>query len=353
MNNARTNEYMIWFAASHDHGQSFYGPFQVSQGPGAAVMPWIAAGTAGRVDIVYYATNSPGDPNFAPGSTEWNAVFAQSLNAASREPVFTSSLISHHVTHKGGICNMGLLCTVNGGDRSLADFFQVAIGPDGIGNVVYADNGPVPAPGNVDSSQTGTHAEFARQINGPLALTNPIAATCLAQPSILPISAVSRKTHGSSGTFDVDLPVTGTPGVECRTGGANGDHTVLISFANAVSVGSASVASSDGQAMVSGFSVNGPVVTVNLTHVTNAQTITISLNSVGDGTNTGNISLPVGILLGDTNNDREVNSGDTSQTKAQSGQVLSTANFREDVNVDGDINSGDTSVVKAKSGTAL
>src|SRR5438067_3712756 len=191
MNNARTNEYMVWFAASHDHGNTFYGPFQVSQGPGAAVMPWIAAGDAGRVDIVYYATTTPVDPNIAPGTVSWNAMFAQSLNANSREPAFTISQVSDHIMHNGTICNQGLLC--GSGTRTLADFFQVAIVRDGLANISYADNGPVPLPaGNPDTSQNGLHTEFARQTSGPLGLTNPVAVTCLANPSILPVSAVSR-----------------------------------------------------------------------------------------------------------------------------------------------------------------
>ena len=38
------------------------------------------------------------------------------------------------------------------------------------------------------------------------------------------VSAVSRKVHGSVGTYDVLLPLTGTSGIECRTGGADGSH---------------------------------------------------------------------------------------------------------------------------------
>jgi hypothetical protein len=230
----------------------------------------------------------------------------------------------------------------------------VAIGPDGLANISYADNGPVPLPpGNPDTSQNGLHTEFARQTSGPLALNNPIAVTCLANPSILPVSAVSRKTHGSAGDFDVNLPVTGSAGIECRTGGPNGNHTVIISFANAVSVGSASVGSSDGLAMVSSFNVNGALVTVNLTKVTNVQTITISLNNVSDGTNVGNVSLPMAALEGDTTANRAVNSSDISQTQSQSGQLVTATNFREDVTVNGLINSSDIAVVQSRSGTAL
>ena len=49
-------------------------------------------------------------------------------------------------------------------------------------------------------------------------------------------AAVSRKVHGSAGSFDVNLPLSGAPGIECRTGGANGDHTLVITFNCADSV---------------------------------------------------------------------------------------------------------------------
>src|SRR5207244_11433121 len=185
------------------------------------------------------------------------------------------------------------------------------------------------------------------------ALINPVPGTFLATPSVQPVSAVSRKTHAFAGDFDINLPLTGSPGIECRSGGANGNHTVIISFANAVTVGGASVASSDGQAMVSSFSYNGALVTVNLTKVTNQQTVTISLTNVSDGTNIGNVSLPMAVLAGDTNADRFVDSADIAQTKSESGNAVTGSNFREDVNVDGFTDSADIALVKSKSGTAL
>jgi hypothetical protein len=106
-------------------------------------------------------------------------------------------------------------------------------------------------------------------------------------------------------------------------------------------------------AMVSSYTVNGPVVTVNLTKVTNAQTVTITMTNVTDGTNTGNVSLPVGMLIGDTNADRFCDAVDVAQTKSQSGHTASNANFREDVNIDGFIDAVDTALVKSKSGTSL
>ena len=52
-------------------------------------------------------------------------------------------------------------------------------------------------------------------------------------------SVVSRKTHGDAGDFDISLPPTGNPGVECRSGGANGDYTFVFTFTNDVINGTA------------------------------------------------------------------------------------------------------------------
>src|SRR2546430_4951076 len=49
-------------------------------------------------------------------------------------------------------------------------------------------------------------------------------------------SAVSRKTHGGAGDFEVDLPLTGTTGVECRSGGATNDFTMVVTFTGNVTV---------------------------------------------------------------------------------------------------------------------
>jgi hypothetical protein len=163
--------------------------------------------------------------------------------------------------------------------------------------------------------------------------------------------AVSRKTHGTAGTFDIALPLTGTPGIECRTGGASGNHLVVITFAVPVTIGSASVTSGTGS--VSSATISGNNVLVNLTGVANAQTIQITLFGVNNGTTTTNVVVPMSVLLGDTTANGSVNSSDISQTKAQSGTVASSSNFRTDVTVNGLINSSDISTVKSKSGTAL
>ena len=170
------------------------------------------------------------------------------------------------------------------------------------------------------------------------------------------VGAVSRKTHGSAGDFDIDLPLIGTPGIECRTSGPPNNHKVIVTFpvtitgisGATVTPGPASTASVSGPPVV-----NGSVVTVNLTNVSNAQTLTVHLLSVSDGTNTGNVDIPMSVLIGDMNANKAVNSTDVSQTKSQSGTAASNTNFRTDVTVNGLVNSSDVSTVKLKSGTGI
>ena len=159
-------------------------------------------------------------------------------------------------------------------------------------------------------------------------------------------SVVSRKTHGSAGTFDVDL--TNGSGIECRSGGANNNYTLVFTFSTPITTcGVASIGSVSG-------GPNSNQCTVQLSSVPNGQHTTVQLTGVTDGNgNTGNFSATMGLLIGDTNADTLVNSGDISQTKSQSGNAVTISNFREDINLDGFINSADISLVKAHSGTAL
>jgi hypothetical protein len=168
------------------------------------------------------------------------------------------------------------------------------------------------------------------------------------------VGAVSRKTHGTAGTYDVDLLPPAT-GIEPRSGGATNDYQVVVTFAVPVTVASATaVPGTGGTASVVGTPiVNSNQVTINLTNVSNAQRLTINLIGVNDGTATNNISVPMAVLIGDTTGNGAVNSSDIAQTQSQSGQSVTASNFREDVTVNGLINSSDIATVQSKSGTGL
>jgi hypothetical protein len=172
-------------------------------------------------------------------------------------------------------------------------------------------------------------------------------------------SAVSRKTHGAAGAFDIDLQLTGPAGIECRSGGTTKDYTMVLTFGESVSVnGSPQAAVTAGTGTIgSGGVSNGGivnvaanVVTIPLTNVDNAQTINVTLNSVNGA---GNITVPMGVLVADANANGTVNASDVSQTKSRVGQTISSANFRSDVNANGSINASDVSVTKSNVGTGL
>jgi hypothetical protein len=181
-----------------------------------------------------------------------------------------------------------------------------------------------------------------------------------AQPSA-PIvqSAVSRKTHGDAGSFDLNLPLSGASGIECRTGGGTSDYTIVVTFLANVSLNAspqAAVTSGIGTIGTGGVSnggmvtIAGNVVTVALTNVANAQTINITLNNVNGSTN---LVIPMSILVGDLNGNGAVNASDISLVKDRLGQPIDATNFRSDVNANGAINASDVSFVKASVGTGL
>jgi hypothetical protein len=173
-------------------------------------------------------------------------------------------------------------------------------------------------------------------------------------PRVPIVSAVSRKTHGSAGVFDVNL-LAGN-GVESRLGQGTGqgEHQLVLTFGGDVAVnGTPQAQVVSGTGTVSSVAVSGNTATIDLAGVANAQRVTVTLFGVTDGVNTADMPVTFTVLAGDTNDSESVNSGDAIQTRGRSGEESNATNFRSDVNADGIINSGDTLAVRARSGTSL
>jgi hypothetical protein len=102
------------------------------------VMPWLAAGDGGKIDLVYYqAVGYSGNPEVAPISVAWKVVMAQSLAAATAAPGFSYTTVNP-VVHHGGVCEGGALCT---GNRDLYDDFGVEASPiTGLASIIYSDD---------------------------------------------------------------------------------------------------------------------------------------------------------------------------------------------------------------------
>jgi hypothetical protein len=125
----------------------------------------------------------------------------------------------------------------------------------------------------------------------------------------------------------------------------------VITFATPVTLTGVAVTSGTGSATFSGSGT--AVITVDLTGVTNAQRLGVTLMNVNNGTATGDVFIPMGVLSGDTNASGSVSAADVSQTKAQSGNTTTAGNFREDVNSNGAISAADVGLVKSQAGTVL
>jgi hypothetical protein len=161
------------------------------------------------------------------------------------------------------------------------------------------------------------------------------------------VSVVSRQTHGRAGTFDINLPQTPGPGIECRSGG----YAIVFTFASNVSVQGARVTSGAGR--VRNYTVTGNQVLVNLTGLGNAQTVVVTLAGVNDGINTSDVQATMGVLIGDITADGVVNSTDVNEVQSQLGQPVTASNFRDDVKTDGVINRHDVNMVESRLGTGL
>src|SRR2546426_2037245 len=124
-------------------------PVQVNGDPANTnVMPWAIAGAAGTVDIVFYGTDTRGDPNNFPSwlnnrvaatNVKWFVYFTQVQAATTLTPTIYQVKASEHPTDYGQICTGGLGCTTSGGDRTLADFFSVALDANGAARIVLND----------------------------------------------------------------------------------------------------------------------------------------------------------------------------------------------------------------------
>lgn len=170
------------------------------------------------------------------------------------------------------------------------------------------------------------------------------------------VSAASRKIHGGIAR-DLNLPLTGTRAVECRSGGANGDYTMMFTFAVPLtSVGGRSVTAGVGSVSSSMIdSSNARRYVVNLTGVTNAQTITVGLTNIVDvaGNTSSAVSATMGVLLGDVDGSGRVDSTDVFQVRQETLQDANGSNFPKDIDESGRIDSTDVLIARQQTLTSI
>jgi hypothetical protein len=139
---------------------------ELSPPNGNDVFPWVAAGDAGRVAVVFLRSNLAIDPQVGPH--QWHLVESASIDALAAKPTWSEALVTPNVVHTGAICmnggGCGAIVDPVYGDRTLLDFIECAIAPDG----------------SVAVSWTETHEQTAR--NPELHFGHQTAGTVMHAP---------------------------------------------------------------------------------------------------------------------------------------------------------------------------
>jgi hypothetical protein len=204
--------YYSWAApnrAGTDWGR-WHAPVKINRPPSNVnLMPWVAAGRNGIIDVAWYGTDKTLSQLGAQGPSaqknqSWWTWFAQIDHAATNKPHVVQSIASPHPMHYNDICMLGTGCITQTGNRNLADFFEVVIDNQGRARIVYTDtsNGLASVLGNVEAADHDGAAlvTVATQQTGLNAWTGkPLKATESAAP-------VARITDP---TGDARYPVLG------------------------------------------------------------------------------------------------------------------------------------------------
>ena len=200
------------------------------------------------------------------------------------------------------------------------------------------------------SDNTGGDVAYAATFNGEQDVYYVRVA-----PAASALSLVNAQSVKSN--FGIDLPLSGSPGIEDRSGGANSRFTVNLAFSNNLASVS-SVTTTCGQVGTSSGidPSDAHHYIVNLRGVTcNAQDVVITLNGIVDDQSNvlPTASVTMALLLGDVDGDGSVTNADLAIARADQGQTTDSSNFRVDINTNGTIDRADANTVKRQLGTSL
>lgn len=138
--------YNVYLTTSRDHGAT-WSPVESVSGDvakGTEMFPWVAAGDAGRVAIVWYGVNDTVEKT-DDAKGDWFAFLTGTEDAFAAHPVWSTGKLSAKPMHHGPICTLGLTCTLpkpvgTRGNRNLADFFEVGVDRKGAAIAAWAND---------------------------------------------------------------------------------------------------------------------------------------------------------------------------------------------------------------------
>jgi len=162
----------VMLAVSHDLGKTWSAPRPIASPAGTRVVwPWVTAGDAGKVSVVWYQLSKLADPDCA-GLDVHTYIYDANIGGADQLATaqITVANAAGRSIHEGGICQGGTACVATGQDRRLGDFFTNSL--DARGCVMIAS-------GDTERDDPVTHTPLPtslptilRQSSGPALVGN-------------------------------------------------------------------------------------------------------------------------------------------------------------------------------------
>lgn len=155
----------IYLSISKDRGKSWSKPTKVSSASEKiSILPTIVAGDTGKVAIAWYGSPDPAITRYNAPNSQWYVFASVSLDALSDHPTFEETKVSAEPMHRNSICTHVNKCNgtdittgvyPSGYEGGIADFFRIAVDPEGMLNVIWTD-----------TTGSSPKDHFARQISG-------------------------------------------------------------------------------------------------------------------------------------------------------------------------------------------
>src|SRR4051794_8029405 len=154
----------VEYAYSKDMGKTWSPPITVgAPASSRAFWPWIVAGDAGKVSIVWYQSSKLVDLDCESSDISIRA--ASILGADTGSPSISVVDPVGAPIHSNGVCQGGTTCVATGQDRRLGDFFTNALDSRGCAMIASGDTTkPDPATGQARAVSLPI---FLRQNSGP------------------------------------------------------------------------------------------------------------------------------------------------------------------------------------------
>jgi hypothetical protein len=157
----------IMMISTKDLGKTWSAPVTIAHPGNARVLwPWIAAGDAGKVSVVWYQTEAQdGMPDLDCQTGHIHVMEASLTNATAKSPSKTTVDAAGRAVHVGWVCQGGTTCVATGQDRRLGDYFTNGLDARGCVLIATGDTRLT------DPATGGTYPTarplFLRQNGGP------------------------------------------------------------------------------------------------------------------------------------------------------------------------------------------